>query len=826
MNIEEKIEEDAIEKIYNEISFANGNEVFFFGILDENNLVPEVKVIARGNEYSVPAILNRIKKNGVIIHNHPSGKLVPSDNDIKLSSIYGSYGGGSYIVNNEVNDIYVIVEPSIEKIVSIDVERYFVEDGLLSNRFSNYEHRKEQIEMANTVSKGINENKKVVVEAGTGTGKTLAYLIPSIEWAVKNNKKIIVSTNTINLQEQLLSKDIPLIKKTMGYDFKEVLVKGRRNYICRRKIGNITNEDKEVLDDRNKKDLMEILNWYGLTVTGDKQELVIEPGFLAWEMVSCEADLCLGSKCKYYDRCFFFKARKKIFSADVLVTNHHMYFADLSIRKESYFFNNYSILPSYDLVVFDEAHNIEKVARDYFSIEVSKYMTSKILNAIYSNKKYKNQNGGYLLKLVDFLKKEISKEGFTVIDNIVHNNIILNHKDFSDKFADFFNSITNSFAKLGMKKEIKKRLKKSDLKNIKNWEKEIVKRFAELKKVYINYKKDIIKIQGIIKDEDPEDKNGVILDFNRYIERLHSIMKNLDFIMEIEKNEFVYWIYINAKQTNVKLSATPLDVGKDLEESLYQNLDNIIFTSATLAVNNKFDYFKNSIGLEEDVIEEVIDSPFDYKNQMEIIIPSDLKEPTDKEFLVDSSDFIKKLIEVRKGNTFLLFTSYSALNMLYYAIRDELSQKGFNLLIQGQYPRHSLIEMFKMGNNSVLFGTDSFWEGVDVKGDRLNSVIIIKLPFKVPSEPIVEAIIEKLKSEGKSPFFEYQIPEAVIKLKQGVGRLIRSKTDKGIITLLDNRILTKNYGKQFLKSLPKGRLIIKSREKIIKEEMGYYEDKK
>ena len=337
MDIKEKISLEAREIMCEEIKKAQGNEVFFRGIPDENGVVTQVQVLARGNEYSVPAILKAMRKGEVIIHNHPSGILYPSDADVEVASIYSNrMDGASYIVNNDLTDIWIIVELFKDENIKIDIAPYFEKTGLLSQAFKGFEYRDEQLHMATHIEKGLNSETPVIVEAGTGTGKTLAYLIPSIEWAIKNKKRVVISTNTINLQEQLLNKDIPIAKRVIQGDFKYILVKGRGNYLCNRKYHNVVMGDKSLLEDfttSQKNQFAEIIKWGNQTETGDKAELTFEADNTIWELFQSETDMCSGNKCPYKNECFFLKSRDEKKKADILITNHHMYFSDFAIRK-------------------------------------------------------------------------------------------------------------------------------------------------------------------------------------------------------------------------------------------------------------------------------------------------------------------------------------------------------------------------------------------------------------------------------------------------------------------------------------------------------------
>lgn len=808
----EKISKEMIDKMKIAIEEAHGNEVFFRGILDKEGIVEEIEVIARGNKGAVPALLKRMKKREVIIHNHPSGYLYPSDADIAIASMYAEQkDGASYIVNNSVDDIYVMVEVNKRELEPIDIGPFFEKEGLLSGIFKGFEYRKEQYDMAKHIEKGLNSKTKVVVEAGTGTGKTLAYLIPSIEWAVKNEKKVIITTNTINLQEQLLHKDIPIVKKLLSQDFTYVLVKGRGNYLCNRKAANIgTGGNTEINDmsSSQKDQVAYILKWFKSTETGDKGELPFEVDYPVWEQFMSETDICLGNKCAFKESCFFLKSREEKKKADVLITNHHMFFADLSIRKEVGFNTEYSIFPDYDLVVFDEAHNIENVARDYFSYEASKYSFNKAMNNIhYVGKK---KDGSKFTTLVNYLKN-ISHKEYENIKKEVINELITRHLEVSNRGNEYFQKVIEVFAGEAQG-NISLRLRKEELNHWEHWS-TLKDLEEELLITYNAYMRRIKSLTRVLKDV--EDETGVISDFIKYTERLETYFSNYNFIKEMDDKNFIYWISLNQKKSNAKFVATPLKISDELDEVLYSNLDHMVFTSATIAINGNFDYFEKSIGLQEKALEKIIDSPFNYNKQMKVYIPKDIPAPTDRNFMDESKEFIKKLIKRTKGNTFLLFTSYSTLNYLYYMLQDELESEGYELFIQGQAPRNQLVDMYKKSKRPVLFGTASFWEGVDVKGDKLSSVIIVKLPFKVPSDPVVEAIIENLNAEGKNAFMEYQIPESIIKFKQGIGRLIRSCDDKGVVTILDNRIIKKRYGGLFMDSIPTKNIHIKNMKDIV-----------
>lgn len=811
MNIKDKISLSAMETMREEIRTTEGNEVFFRGIINEEGIVEKVETLARGNKNATPAIIKRMKKEEVMIHNHPSGYLYPSDADIEVASYYANKeNGGFYIVNNELTEIYVVVEVHNEKNIPIEITPYFEKQGAIAQHFKEFEYREEQLHMAQAIEEGFNNEKKVIVEAGTGTGKTLAYLIPGIEWAVKNKKRIIFSTNTINLQEQLLNKDIPLAKEVLGYDFKYMLVKGRGNYMCNRKYYHQLMGEKPDMSEfsvSQKNQYSGIIKWGSKTESGDKAELLFEVDTNIWENFQSETDTCIGNRCQYRGECFFFKSRDEKKKADVLITNHHLYFTDLAIRKEIGFSTDYAILPEYGAIVFDEAHNVEKVARDYFSMEISKLSFIKLLNKI-EHVDSKKRGRGVLSIVEKECREKKSKDAVTLISQLK-----LKHSDLNVAMRKYFNELIEMFTD-DKHPTNSIRLKKNDSNQINYLDKIkfLTQDFTVEYSYYGKISRQLIKILRELEDED-----GYINELIKYLERVEDMISSLKSVDSMEDEDYIYWIDVNRKKGYAKRVATPLKISSELQKNLFINIKTIVFTSATIAIGKSFKYFKESIGMEEKAVEKVIHSPFDYEKQMKVYIPQDLPDPNSREFNEAASEFLKNIVLATEGRAFILFTSYSTLNYVYYTVRDELSRKGIELHIHGTAPRTHLVEMYKKSEKPVLLGTDSFWEGVDIKGDKLSTVVIVKLPFKVPNDPITEAIIESITLSGKNSFTEYQIPEAVIKFKQGIGRLIRSKKDSGNIIVLDNRVITKKYGEFFKEAIPTKKINIASKNSILKE---------
>lgn len=817
MDIKYYISSEVLENIEKELARKIKNKIIFFiGKIDENGKIVDVRSI--GNKVSIPKMLKLILDNDVIIRTFTDDSEMVTDFDIELADrSFQEKNVGYYTISDKLDAVFIVNKieynsESDEKNVEIEITPYFEKKGVLSRKFDEFEYRDEQYQMAKVIQDGLNSETKVIVEAGTGTGKTLAYLIPAIEWGIKNKKKVIITTNTINLQEQLLNKDIPVVSEVLEDQFKYVLVKGRGNYLCNRKLYHVaTGEtiDFTELTTTQKEQIVEVLKWGAKSKTGDKGELKFEIDYSVWELFQSESDSCVGNRCRFKDECFFLKAREEKKEADVLITNHHMYFSDLAIRKEIGFDTEYSILPEYGLVVFDEAHNIEKVARDYFSYEVSRYGFTRMMNQIRNTDSKKI---GSLDVLIAYLKQE-NYEGKKEIERELENDIVLRHNAVLMAGRDFFNFLIDIFSKDGYG-NITCRLKQEEIEE-QNYYFQLENLKDELILEITSFIKKLNSIYSRVKEV--EDREGHILDFSKHIDKLENFLHKFKFITSISEDGFIYWAEVNSGKNNSKLVATPLKISEELENSLYSNLDQMVFTSATIAVGEDFSYFKESIGLREQTIEKVIKSPFDYDKQMYTYILKDIIDPNNSKFLDEVLEVIKGLVTVMEGRTFILFTSYSTLNYVYYMLKDHLEQIGLNLLIQGQLPRTQLIDKYKNMERPVLFGTDSFWEGVDIKGEQLSSVIIVKLPFKVPNDPVTEAIIEDFNRNNKNSFMEFQIPESIIKFKQGVGRLIRGKQDKGIVVILDNRVITKKYGKYFIEAIPTKNIKKLSRDEIFND---------
>lgn len=816
MNIRDRFSENSLLTIKKYIEENEYKSIILKATFDDNELIQEPFFLCQYKKKNFEEILSKIKRDEIVIRTTKPNQLYPSDQELEVTEeLYNKKNIAYCLLSSELDDFYFVQDIDRIYLEQIDVKDYFSEEGILV-RDIGFEYRKEQEDMAHAVEKSVNENKKLIVEAGTGTGKTLAYLIPAIRWAVENKKKVIIATNTINLQEQLLLKDIPLAKSIIKEDFSYALVKGRNNYVCKRLFNELAlgkNIDIETYSIEAREQIEYILKWGHKTKTGDKADLPFEVLPEVWELIQSTTELCIGKKCPYRKECFYMKTRMEKLEADILISNHHVFFADLNVRAETDFDTEYLILPRYHMVIFDEAHNIESVARSYFSVEVSKISFTRLLNRIYQKKSRKKEKSALIRveESIDDKSLKDTSQYIQLLNSIKEETSIL--QNISDEYFDEIRKMYDSKTDIPIRKTLNnfEMTKSRFLENLRE-----KKSFFERKmNEFLN---DLMAFSNVIDEE--KDKNPEVINFVNHIKIYKSYIDNFKFINEFSNDDYIYWLDINAKRTNVVLTATPLNIAQKLSSVLFENLNRLVFASATLATNGNFNYFKNSLGLNgEKCIEEIIKSPFNYDEQMSVYIPNDILDSENiNAFVTDASRFILEILTKTQGKAFVLFTSYTMLNQIYYSIGKKLKNAGFEVFLHGEKQRSQLIKEFKESKNPILFGTTSFWEGVDVQGENLSNVIITKLPFLVPTDPIVSAISKKIEEEGRNSFTDYQLPEAIIKFKQGIGRLIRKKSDSGNIFILDSRILKKKYGTLFIQALPSRKNIkILSKDDIIDE---------
>ena len=647
------------------------------------------------------------------------------------------------------------------------LHQFFAPGGVLAGTHPAYEFRRGQLQMAQAVEQALEEKRHLIVEAGTGTGKTLAYLLP----VIRSGKRVIISTGTKNLQEQLFYKDIPFLEQTLfgesssGPRLSVCYMKGRNNYLCRKKLYDLT--DQPVLSGLEEIEQYRAISaWEKTTSTGDRAELAELPEASAlWHTLDARADACIGQKCSEWERCFVTEMRRKGMESDIIIVNHHLFFADLAIKLQAEGAPDAGILPEAAAVIFDEAHELEDVAGNYFGISVSNLRVEDLARDVEASMQHNRMLSVSLSGALGGLREK-SQFFFSLLPPGQGRFAFETRREFLEENGDEFLAFNQSLARLA----------------------------GELEAL----------------PQKPEEI------FN-FVRRIQELQVQLGFALESDDRNTVFWIerrggrgrtnstqrHKDAREVlqirqNVFLQATPIDVGPILRECLWSKLECAVLTSATLAVGDRFEYIRQRLGLEH-ARESILPSHFDYESQALFYVPPDFPDTRTPQFTAKAAERIRKLLEITRGRAFVLFTSYVQMNDIYQRLLGELE---FPMLRQGDAPKSALLEEFRLTPNAVLFATSSFWQGVDVQGEQLSCVIIDRLPFAVPSDPVVAARVKAIDADGGNAFFQYQVPSAVITLKQGFGRLIRSLHDRGLLVLLDNRILKKQYGRVFIESLP------------------------
>ncbi|MDZ7371449.1 MAG: DEAD/DEAH box helicase [candidate division KSB1 bacterium] len=833
-NISAYIAKDVCLRMAEEIRAAGGNEVFFLGYLDDDLIVHDVVPTARGNEAAVPAVMQAAREADVVIHNHPSGPLTPSDADLSIAARLADFSVAFYIVNNRVDDLYVVVEPfaptECKPLEAEAITALLAPNGPIAKQLPDYEIRPQQAEMIRAVIRAFNENLALAVEAGTGTGKTLAYLLPAIYWAKQNKERVVISTNTINLQEQLIKKDIPLLQKTLPVEFEAVLVKGRSNYVCLRKVDEIAGELDLGLEDDEYEELQDLIRWARASQDGSKADLTYIPSNDVWERIAAEGDACTHAKCLHFRDCFVNKARRRAGRADILVVNHHLLFADLAIRRQTGSFQDAAVLPPYQRIIFDEAHHIEDVATNYFGSQVTRAGLQRILHRLHHRKK--NLEKGFLhtlrsrvLKHHNELPPALSESLVTTVrDKLAPNaDSLLESMHFA--MDRLFETVFAHTPEEG-DNERKIRLLPQTVDSL-FVETGLADLFRDLMQSLRLYAVDLLrfceeakKLRAFVQ----EDWEALTIDIEAQAERLAAAADILQQILFQESETEIRWIETAPRKVGrpiVRLQISPLEVKSIMKEAVFEAYKTVVMTSATLTVEQSFAFWAQRIGFSalpnSRRSELLLPSPFDFERQVLLCVPTDMPDPRDSGFAEALSKAVFKAVSITQGRAFILFTSYSLLNQTYRRLKESLELIGIQALKQGDLNRHELLRQFRQDKTSVLFGTDSFWEGVDVQGDALENVIITRLPFQVPSEPIIQARYEAIEAAGGNAFMDYAVPLAVLKFKQGFGRLIRHKNDRGCVISFDKRIVEKTYGTRFLNSLPQCRTVIGPSELVFAE---------
>lgn len=817
------------------IAEAGGNEVFFAGTPRSDGLVDAVRVCARGHATAVPALFESLALRDVVIHNHPSGVLTPSEADLSLASMYSSHGHGVYIVDNEATRVYVVVEPFLPsqaaRLDADELARALSPGGGLARSLPRFEARPAQREMMAAVVDAFNESAIRVVEAPTGVGKTLAYLLPAAQWAVKNKERVVVSTRTINLQEQIVQKDVPVLRRALGMEIGCCLVKGRGNYLCPRKLERALSEATLFDEEREKAQLDAIAAWAEDTEDGSLAELPFVPARELWERVCSEADTCSVGRCPDARRCHVGRARRAVAKADIVVVNHHMLFSDIAIKRELGDFSSLAVLPAYKRVIFDEAHSIEDSATEYFGATVTRGAAMALLGRILRVERGRERGLAPTIKqgLVKDCPKMTVAE-YDAFQGLIDGHVLPAVAAARESLRFAFDAVRQTAAEAcgQIGRDIKWRLTPEALAlpALRAAHRDAVLPAVAALRDLIHHG---MRLQKRLRDLPPQKDGeapplqGEAQELSAYLARLERMANTLATVTSEEPMEnTVRWIEVDAENAEfLRVARCPLHVGAPMAEWVYGNLETVVMTSATLSVGHRFDYLYERLGLDQAAEGRTaaleLASPFDFREQALLGIATDLPDPGAPGFQDASVDAIRLALKASRGHAFILFTSFFALDYAHRRLAPELKAAGIVALRQGEASRSALLERFREDASSVLFATDSFWEGVDVAGEALQCVILPKLPFRVPTEPILEARSEAIEAAGGNPFMAYALPQAVIKFRQGFGRLIRSRADRGVVLVLDKRIVTKHYGRVFLRSLPPMRVLRGPADAVVEE---------
>ncbi|MCF6137549.1 ATP-dependent DNA helicase DinG [Pseudalkalibacillus berkeleyi] len=681
-----------------------------------------------------------------------------------------------------------------QELIDDSISHHSIEEQL-EKSFPNYEKRAGQVKMMDVVEQSLTDGQHALIEAGTGIGKSLGYLIPGLINARKTGRPLVVSTHTIQLQEQLLDRDIPLLQKMVPFEFKATVLKGRNHYLCLRKFEQQLDE----IYDNNYDVLLakaQLLVWLTTTEEGDIEELNLPSGGqLFWHQVKSDANSCLNHKCPWFSRCFYHRSKREAHDADIIITNHALLFTDLV--------NDHALIPAYQEAIIDEAHHLDDVASDHFGLQTDYFSFHRLVERLGTSE---DLNVNMLLKLEGVLKTaDVAFNKGPFIENL---------RNLKMEIDQLFSMMKSYVTSKGQKKsEVGKINFRFTIDQIDpSWYQELKEVFARCQLMINDLLKDL---RDLIKKAQKKEEHlnvqqkGILVDYTGLINRIDEERNTLAHMLLSNNEEDVCWIETDSggAKNAISIFNQPIDISDRLSSDFFAKKNSIILTSATLTIRDRFTFVRKRLGMDEDTLTIQLPSPFDYKNHSKIMIPTDL--PMIKDVSTDSyastiAASINRIAHITDGRMLVLFTSYDMLKKTYFAFKEYAEPEDFSLIGQGidSGSRARLTKNFKQLDRAVLFGTSSFWEGVDIPGNDLTCLIIVRLPFNPPDNPVIEARSEQLRKQGKSPFMELSLPQAIIRFKQGFGRLVRSSTDKGAVFVFDRRIVTTKYGNLFLRSLP------------------------
>lgn len=794
--------EDAAEAVRAAIADAGGNEVFFVGSVDAGGRVHAVRVEARGHDSAVNAFVARARPGEVMIHNHPDGLLLPSDADLALAGRAGAQGIGFWIIDNDCRNVYRVVQPYREPAsppLDIDALRaFFAAGGPLARHLPGYKVRPAQVELAASVAKVLDNGGTALFEAGTGTGKSLAYLLPAVIYAQAVGRPVVVATGTIALQEQLLRKDLPAVAAVSPEPVRVALLKGRNNYVSLRRAWQLLDQPQGVLDGDHRSELEWLRQWLDTTPDGDRAGLPAEIGDEIWEAMQSEADNCLRTRCPHYQACHYFQSRRRAAGAHVLIVNHALLAADWRVRIEADSgFDDTALLPPYRTVVVDEAHALEGYARGQFGARVSELAVQRALHDLVRTRGV----GGSLIRF----KKQLIDRG-AVLSRPLLEHLMRGVEAQLAAAAAVEQQSALWFSRLDDWLRVRAHEDAVRLPDPDEAFQVVAEEGRQLAVALEELAAAIAALWGddVDTDELPGDLAGPWTEVLSRARRLETYARALRAVLSNQSPREVAWVERSGANQRPRLEIAPVDVGAILGEHIWRELRAAVLTSATLTTGDSgFAYVARGLGLDVDAaMTDVWRSPFDYERLVRLVLIEGVDVAAHGVWRGTGAEAVAALVAASHGSALVLCTSIQAVRDLAQKLRRDARLRGIAILAQGEAPSHELAKRFRADASSVLVGTATFWEGFDAAGDTLRHVIITRLPFAVPTHPLEQARQAWAKAMGLNPFMHITVPEAIMRFRQGFGRLVRGPEDWGAVSVLDSRIQSRGYGPRFLAALP------------------------